>query len=64
MVDFSISAFVFIQFLALLTTFVDVASGRRTPSPFGSQHVALLLGAWCPVVIFGMSSWSISSSMS
>lgn len=48
-----LSAFVFIQFLSFMTTFVDLVSGRRTPSPFGTQYVALLLAAWCPVFIFG-----------
>jgi len=51
-----ISTFVFIQFLAFVTTFADlVVSNRTSPSPFGTQHIALLLTAWCPVLIFGVS---------
>lgn len=52
-IDFS--TFVLIQFLAFVTIFSDlVVRNRRSPSPFGTQHVALLLTAWCPVFIFGV----------
>ncbi|KAJ3909461.1 hypothetical protein F5879DRAFT_57794 [Lentinula edodes] len=39
--------------LACISTLVDVTSRRTRPTPFGTQHVALLLAAWGPVVIFG-----------
>ncbi|GLB39121.1 hypothetical protein LshimejAT787_0602830 [Lyophyllum shimeji] len=44
-------AFTIIQPLSSLTTLIDVIK-HRTPAPFGTQHVALLLSAWGPVVIF------------
>ncbi|KAJ3813579.1 hypothetical protein EV368DRAFT_46645 [Lentinula lateritia] len=39
--------------LACISTLVDVTSRRTRPTPFGTQHVALLLAAWGPVIIFG-----------
>ncbi|PPR02268.1 hypothetical protein CVT24_011617 [Panaeolus cyanescens] len=47
------SAFIVVQFLACLSTIIDVAKRRPTPSPMGTQHVALLLAAWGPVIVFG-----------
>ncbi|KAF9041302.1 hypothetical protein BJ165DRAFT_278450 [Panaeolus papilionaceus] len=46
-------AFIVVQFLACLSTIVDVAKRRPTPSPVGTQHFALLLAAWGPVIVFG-----------
>ncbi|KAF9457556.1 hypothetical protein BDZ94DRAFT_1202533 [Collybia nuda] len=45
-------AFTIVQALACISTLVDVIK-NRSPSPFGTQHVALLLSAWGPVIIFG-----------
>ncbi|KAG6810999.1 hypothetical protein H0H92_009502 [Tricholoma furcatifolium] len=38
--------------LASLTTIIDMAKHRSSPSPFGTQHVAMLLSAWAPAFIF------------
>ncbi|KIJ61409.1 hypothetical protein HYDPIDRAFT_115868 [Hydnomerulius pinastri MD-312] len=46
-------AFFTIQCLAALSTIVDVAQHRETPTPFGTQHVALILVGWGPSVVFG-----------
>ncbi|KAH7907573.1 hypothetical protein BJ138DRAFT_1137485 [Hygrophoropsis aurantiaca] len=46
-------AFFTIQFLAALSTIIDVATNKPTPTPFGSQHVALLLVGWGPSFVFG-----------
>ena len=48
------SAFVAVQFLTCISTVIDVATHRPTPTPFGTQHIALLLAAWGPVVVFGV----------
>jgi len=50
MVLFQISFFV-IQMLAALSIIIDVARGK--PTPFGTQHVALILAAWGPLLIYG-----------
>ncbi|KAF8624982.1 hypothetical protein AX15_005615 [Amanita polypyramis BW_CC] len=42
-----------VQVLACLSTIIDVARHRPRPTPFGLQHIALLLAAWGPTVIFG-----------
>ncbi|EPQ53666.1 hypothetical protein GLOTRDRAFT_139824 [Gloeophyllum trabeum ATCC 11539] len=42
-----------IQMLASITTLIDVGKGRAVPTPFGTQHFALLLVAWCPCFVFG-----------
>jgi hypothetical protein len=39
--------------LAAISTIIDVASRRSSPSPLGTQHVALLLAGWGPLVVFG-----------
>lgn len=44
-------AFTIIQPLSSITTLIDVIK-HRPPAPFGTQHVALLISAWGPVVIF------------
>jgi len=46
-------AFVLTQIFASISTIVDVARHRPTPSPFGTQHIALLGCAWGPLMIFG-----------
>ncbi|KAJ7599272.1 hypothetical protein C8J56DRAFT_916277 [Mycena floridula] len=38
---------------ASISTIVDVALNRKTPTPMGTQHVALLLAAYGPTVLFG-----------
>jgi len=43
--------FFMIQWLAALSTIIDVVRGRPTPTPFGSQHVALVLAGWGPAVV-------------
>ncbi|KAI0305306.1 hypothetical protein B0F90DRAFT_1815539 [Multifurca ochricompacta] len=45
-------AFFLILVLASLGTLIDLAKDQ-TPAPFGTQHIALLLVAWCPALIFG-----------
>ncbi|PPQ73442.1 hypothetical protein CVT26_015829 [Gymnopilus dilepis] len=47
-------AFIFVQFLACISTFVDVVTRRATPTALGTHHFALLLAAWGPVFMFGM----------
>ncbi|KAK2461038.1 hypothetical protein APHAL10511_006979 [Amanita phalloides] len=42
-----------VQVLACLSTILDVARRRPRPTPFGLQHIALLLSAWGPAVVFG-----------
>ncbi|KAG0698712.1 hypothetical protein DFH29DRAFT_1017369 [Suillus ampliporus] len=46
-------AFFIIQFLAALSTVIDVAMHRPKPTPFGTQHVALVLVGWGPSIVFG-----------
>ncbi|KAJ4468776.1 hypothetical protein J3R30DRAFT_3304490 [Lentinula aciculospora] len=46
-------SFTLILVLACISTLIDVISRRTQPMPFGTQHVALLLAAWSPVVVFG-----------
>lgn len=48
------SVFVSVQFLTCISTVIDVATHRPTPTPFGTQHIALLLAAWGPTIVFGM----------
>ncbi|KAI9460795.1 hypothetical protein HD554DRAFT_2132394, partial [Boletus coccyginus] len=52
-VVFDCRAFFIIQCLAGLSTVIDVARHQPTPTPFGSQHVALILVGWGPAVVFG-----------
>jgi hypothetical protein len=44
--------FFLIQILVTLSILVDVARKRHTLTPFGTQHIALVLAAWGPFVIF------------
>ncbi|KAF8136931.1 hypothetical protein EV363DRAFT_1155959 [Boletus edulis] len=46
-------AFFITQCLAALSTVIDVARHKPAPTPFGSQHVALILVGWGPVLVFG-----------
>ncbi|KAF9239296.1 hypothetical protein BU15DRAFT_46861 [Melanogaster broomeanus] len=46
-------AFAITQCLAALSTIMDVSQHRTTPTPFGTQHVALVLVGWGPAVVFG-----------
>lgn len=43
------------QILAAISSLIDIASGTASPTPFGTQHIALLLAAWAPCMIFGGS---------
>lgn len=45
------------QILGAVTSLADVAARRGAPSPFGTQHVALLLFAWAPTLAFGALPW-------
>lgn len=47
------SAFCAVQILTCISTIVDLATHRSTPTPLGTQHFALLLAAWGPVIVFG-----------
>ena len=42
----SFSACTAVQFFPSVSTVIDVATHRPNPTPFGTQHVALLLAAW------------------
>ncbi|KZP19986.1 hypothetical protein FIBSPDRAFT_1045214 [Athelia psychrophila] len=44
--------FFLVQILVTLSTIIDVSRGSHALTPFGTQHVALLLAAWGPSVIF------------
>ncbi|THH13622.1 hypothetical protein EW146_g6624 [Bondarzewia mesenterica] len=52
--DSLLRSFFIIMTLASLSTLIDL-SKHRPPSPFGTQHVALLLAAWGPMIVFGAS---------
>ncbi|KAI0717478.1 hypothetical protein C8Q72DRAFT_160648 [Fomitopsis betulina] len=45
------------QIIATITSLADVAARRGAPTPFGTQHVALLLFAWAPTLAFGALPW-------
>ncbi|OSX63469.1 hypothetical protein POSPLADRAFT_1065711 [Postia placenta MAD-698-R-SB12] len=45
------------QILASISSLVDMFASRGVPTPFGTQHVALLLAAWAPVLAFGILPW-------
>lgn len=47
------SSFTLILVLASISTLIDVIAHHTQPTPFGTQHVALLLAAWGPVIVFG-----------
>ena len=48
-------AFFSVETLAALSTVIDTIAHDGKPSPFGTQHIALILAAWGPSVIFGKS---------
>ncbi|EMD31885.1 hypothetical protein CERSUDRAFT_68987 [Gelatoporia subvermispora B] len=45
------------QILASVSSLVDITTHRDMPTPFGTQHVALLLAAWAPCIAFGVQPW-------
>ena len=47
------AAFSVVCMLAGVSTLIDVIIQRPTPTPFGTQHIALLCTAWGPAVVFG-----------
>ena len=47
--------FFFILILASLSTVIDLIRNRVIPTAFGTQHIAILLVAWCPAIVFGPS---------
>ncbi|KZP14931.1 hypothetical protein FIBSPDRAFT_896154 [Athelia psychrophila] len=52
LVFFQVSFFS-IEILAALSTIIDITANHGAPTPFGTQHVALLLAAWGPCIVFG-----------
>ncbi|KZP07385.1 hypothetical protein FIBSPDRAFT_841265 [Athelia psychrophila] len=50
--NFFFLLFSIVQILISLSTIIDVSRGRHKLTPFGTQHVALLLAAWAPTVVF------------
>lgn len=42
-----------IEMLAALSTLIDVAGHRSPPMEIGTHHVALILAAWGPLIVFG-----------
>ncbi|KAJ6535057.1 hypothetical protein B0H19DRAFT_963828 [Mycena capillaripes] len=47
------SAIILCSMLSSITPLVDIISARSEPAALGTQHVALLLAGWAPVLIFG-----------
>lgn len=47
--------FIAVQILSSVTTVINIATSRATPSPVGTHHAALLLAGWGPVLVFGFS---------
>ncbi|KAI0635263.1 hypothetical protein C8Q77DRAFT_1054375 [Trametes polyzona] len=45
------------QILATVTSFVDMFAQHKSPSAFGTHHIALLLAAWAPALSFGVIPW-------
>ncbi|PFH48091.1 hypothetical protein AMATHDRAFT_150611 [Amanita thiersii Skay4041] len=45
--------FTLVQVLACISTVIDIATHRPQPRAFGTQHIALLLAAWGPAIVFG-----------
>ncbi|KAH9852542.1 hypothetical protein C2E23DRAFT_730828 [Lenzites betulinus] len=41
------------QILATITSLVDMFAQHNPPAAFGTQHIALLLAAWAPLMAFG-----------
>lgn len=46
------ASFFLVETLAALSTLIDVFAHDSKPSPFGTQHVALILAAWGPAFVF------------
>ncbi|KAJ7070391.1 hypothetical protein B0H15DRAFT_114822 [Mycena belliarum] len=46
-------AIIAIHLLSSITPLIDAISSHAEPTALGTQHVALLLAAWAPVLIFG-----------
>jgi len=46
-------AFSVVEILGSLSTLIDVGEGRKTPTSFGTQHLALICAAWGPCIIWG-----------
>ncbi|KAI0076511.1 hypothetical protein K474DRAFT_1597770 [Panus rudis PR-1116 ss-1] len=44
-----------LQIFAAITSLIDISRGRTAPTSFGTQHVALLLVAWAPFMVFGIA---------
>ncbi|PIL27596.1 hypothetical protein GSI_10747 [Ganoderma sinense ZZ0214-1] len=42
------------QIVATFSSLVDMSKQHALPAPFGTQHVALLLTAWMPLIAFGV----------
>ncbi|KAJ7881931.1 hypothetical protein B0H13DRAFT_1629678 [Mycena leptocephala] len=54
------SAIIAVHLLSSITPIVDIISARSEAAALGTQHVALLLAGWAPVVIFGNSHIPVS----
>ncbi|KAH6909544.1 hypothetical protein BKA70DRAFT_202874 [Coprinopsis sp. MPI-PUGE-AT-0042] len=55
MITFQI-IFVIVQFIGCLSTLVDVAIHRSSPTPLGTHHFAMLFVVWGPIFAFGSLS--------
>lgn len=42
------------QIVGTISSLVDMSKQHALPAPFGTQHVALLLTAWMPLIAFGV----------
>ncbi|KAF8235663.1 hypothetical protein L208DRAFT_1255421, partial [Tricholoma matsutake] len=40
-----------VHMLSCITSLIAVIT-RRPPTPFGTQHIALILAGWGPVIVF------------
>jgi hypothetical protein len=61
--EFCHSAYSIIALQASLSPVIDLAKGRKKPTPFGTQHVALLCAAWGPCILWS-SFFSLNSQVS
>ncbi|KAI0938681.1 hypothetical protein AcV5_000305 [Taiwanofungus camphoratus] len=43
--------------LAAFSSLIDMFTRHDSPTPFGTQHIALLLAAWAPSIAFGIFPW-------
>jgi hypothetical protein len=53
--------FFFVLILASLSTLIDLIKDQVIPGEFGTQHIAILLVAWCPAIVFGSSASILKS---